>query len=181
MKHFLHFGVLLFCCGASLWGQTPWKVDAKQSEITYKGEHTLHAWEGKNSNVLGLAIPNSTGEGLEKLAILAYVKDFDSNNSGRDAHALEVLEALRYPEIKFYSENIPTEGNELSVEGTFDFHGKKITKAILCKKTETTDFYQLEGAFSLSLTDFDIPLPSFMMVKMDDLIEISFQIVLTKE
>ncbi len=29
--------------------------------------------------------------------------DFDSGNSNRDAHSLEVLEALKFPIIKFYS------------------------------------------------------------------------------
>ena len=61
--------------------------------------------EGSNQKLYGRALLNNTSLVFNRLAILAYVRDFDSENSGRDAHSLEVLEALRFPEIKFYSES----------------------------------------------------------------------------
>ena len=88
----------------------------------------LHSWEGTNNKVNGLAVLDSKNKSLQKLAILLYVRDFDSQNSGRDAHALEVLEALKYPEIKFYSESIEIENENLIINGIFDFHGKQIKK-----------------------------------------------------
>ena len=42
-------------------------------------------------------------ESISKIALAAQVIDFDSGNSGRDSHSLEVLEALKFPNIKFYS------------------------------------------------------------------------------
>ena len=97
------FFILLSLVVSTSFGQnTQWKIDSEASSIRYKGDHLLHAWEGVNDKVYGLAVP-SKEEGIKKLAILVYVRDFDSKNSGRDAHSLEVLEALQFPEVKFLS------------------------------------------------------------------------------
>ena len=92
------------------------RVNTNESYIKYEGDHLLHSWEGTNDKVNGLAVLDANSKSLQKLAILLYVRDFDSQNSGRDAHALEVLEALKYPEIKFYSESIKIENENLTNE-----------------------------------------------------------------
>ena len=66
------------------------RVNTNESYIKYLGDHLLHSWEGTNNKVNGLAVLDSKNKSLQKLAILLYVRDFDSQNSGRDAHALEV-------------------------------------------------------------------------------------------
>ena len=58
---------------------------------------------GVNDNVSGVIIYDNE---ISKIAIAAKVVDFDSGNSGRDSHSLEVLEALKFPNIKFYSDDI---------------------------------------------------------------------------
>ena len=154
------------------------RVNTNKSYIKYLGDHLLHSWEGTNNKVNGLAVLDSKNKSLQKLAILLYVRDFDSQNSGRDAHALEVLEALKYPEIKFYSESIKIENENLTINGIFDFHGKQIKKTFSASYKNQDSKWIIFGEFKLTPTDFDINLPSFLSIKMEDLLEIKYNIVL---
>ena len=154
------------------------RVNTNESYIKYLGDHLLHSWEGTNNKVNGLAVLDSKNKSLQKLAILLYVRDFDSQNSGRDAHALEVLEALKYPEIKFYSESIKIENENLIINGIFDFHGKQIKKTFSASYKNQDSKWIIFGEFKLTPTDFDINLPSFLSIKMEDLLEIKYNIEL---
>ena len=102
--------------------QTTLMLDKEKSNIKYSAKHVLHAWEGINNDVSGVAVYN---ESISKIALAAKVIDFDSGNSGRDSHSLEVLEALKFPNIKFYSEDINSEGNAIIFNGEIEFHGEK--------------------------------------------------------
>lgn len=154
------------------------RVNKSKSYIKYEGDHLLHSWEGTNDKVNGLAVLDSNSKSLQKLAILLYVRDFDSQNSGRDAHALEVLEALKYPEIKFYSESIKIENENLIINGIFDFHGKQIKKTFSASYKNQDSKWIIFGEFQLTPTDFNINLPSFLSIKMEDLLEIKYNVVL---
>ena len=177
MKTKLFFWIFLFCLVIS-YGQTEQlKVDTKASKIKYKGDHLLHSWEGINKKVYGLAVYNIEDKIINKLAILVYVRDFDSKNSGRDAHSLEVLEALKYPEVRFYSEKIEIEENQLIITGNFNFHGIQVEKQLIAQLNFEEKKWELFGSFQLTPTDFNIDLPSFLSVKMEDLLEIEYHIV----
>lgn len=154
------------------------RVNKSKSYIKYEGDHLLHSWEGTNDKVNGLAILDPISKSLQKLAILLYVRDFDSQNSGRDAHALEVLEALKYPEIKFYSESIEIDNENLIINGIFDFHGKQIKKTFSASYKNQDSKWIIFGEFQLTPTDFNINLPSFLSIKMEDLLEIKYNVVL---
>ena len=154
------------------------RVNKSKSYIKYEGDHLLHSWEGTNDKVNGLAILDPISKSLQKLAILLYVRDFDSQNSGRDAHALEVLEALKYPEIKFYSESIKIDNENLIINGIFDFHGKQIKKTFSASYKNQDSKWIIFGEFQLTPTDFNINLPSFLSIKMEDLLEIKYNVVL---
>ena len=162
------------------WSKYTVEVDTKSSYITYKGNHILHSWEGSNNKVYGLGIRDSDEKSLDKLAILIYVRDFDSNNSGRDAHAMEILEAIKFPEIKFYSEKIKIIDKKAYLYGSFDFHGIKINKEIEANLKPEKTRLELNGNFYIKPSNFKIKLPSFLSVKIDDLLEIDYRIVLKK-
>ena len=91
MKIKLSLLALIFCLKFNFAQEIQLKIETEESSIKYKGDHLLHSWEGINNNVNGIAIMNSKSNKIEKIAILIYVRDFDSGNSGRDAHSLEVL------------------------------------------------------------------------------------------
>ena len=150
------------------------------SFIEYAGKHLLHDWEGVNKKIKGIVLADKASRKFNKIALLANVRDFDSNNSGRDSHSLEVLEALRYPEVKFYSEKIVYDLDTISFAGSLEFHGVTIDKTISAKVIETSNQLELTGEFQLIPSDFGIKLPSFMTVKMKDLLDFTFRIVIIK-
>ena len=171
---------LFFITFLSYGQQNQWSIDSTASLVQYKGDHVLHSWEGLNEKVYGVAIPNETKNGIDQLAILVYVRDFDSNNSGRDAHALEILDALKYPEIRFYSNEIEILEEQMILNGSFDFHGNKIEKKITAALKQKDSEWKIQGTFQLNPTDFKIDLPAFLSIKMKDLLEINYSIVLKK-
>ena len=177
MRHNLIF-ILIILAKLSYGQSDQLRVNKSKSYIKYEGDHLLHSWEGTNDKVNGLAILDPISKSLQKLAILLYVRDFDSQNSGRDAHALEVLEALKYPEIKFYSESIKIDNENLIINGIFDFHGKQIKKTFSASYKNQDSKWIIFGEFQLTPTDFNINLPSFLSIKMEDLLEIKYNIVL---
>ena len=110
------------------------------------------------------------------IAILTKVEDFDSGNSNRDSHALEILESLKYPQIRFYSNNILVKNDEVEIFGKLTFFGKSVEKKINSQIILNDNQIILSGKFDLILSDFQIKLPSFLGVKIDDIVKISFKI-----
>lgn len=157
-----------------------WSIDKNSSEIIYSGKHFLHAWSGKNKKINGLLFIDQASNEVNKIAVLLYVNDFDSGNSNRDSHSLEVLNALKFPEIRFYSENIISDGNSTTFKGSLEFHGKTISKDILTVVNRKDNKIQLEGDFKISLNEFGIKAPSFMLAEIEDLIDLSFSLEFIK-
>ena len=173
----LHFNLVL---GQPNSTDERWSIDKNSSEIIYSGKHFLHAWSGKNKKINGLLFIDQASNEVNKIAVLLYVNDFDSGNSNRDSHSLEVLNALKFPEIRFYSENIISDNESITFKGNLEFHGKTISKDIIALVNSKNNKIQLEGNFKISLNEFGIKAPSFMLSEMQDLIDLSFALEFIK-
>ena len=173
----LHFNLVL---GQPNSTDQRWSIDKNSSEIIYSGKHFLHAWSGKNKKINGLLFVDQASNEVNKIAVLLYVNDFNSGNSNRDSHSLEVLNALKFPEIRFYSENIISDNNSITFKGNLEFHGKTISKDILTFVNRKDNRIQLEGDFKISLNEFGIKAPSFMLAEIEDLIDLSFSLEFIK-
>ena len=117
---------------------------------------------------------------MSTIAIAAKVVDFDSGNSGRDSHSLEVLEALKFPNIKFYSDKVSSEGNAIIFEGEIEFHGEKKPIKVLASVQESDENIKIDGKFQIIPTEFSVTLPSFMLIEMEDYLNISFSLQFDK-
>jgi len=168
--------ILLFVFNFSF-SQTTLMINNEKSTINYDAKHVLHAWEGINDNVSGVIIYDNE---ISKIAIAAKVVDFDSGNSGRDSHSLEILEALKFPNIKFYSDDIETEGNAIIFNGEIEFHGQKKSIQVLGTVDDSKNLINITGKFQIIPTEFSIKLPSFMLIEIEDYINISFDIQFDK-
>ena len=89
------------------------------------------------------------------------VRDFDSKNSNRDNNALEILDVLQFPKIEFFSDKI--ESNRTEIFGELNFHGTKLNTEIIAEAIMEEDNLILKGDFDISLSAFEVPLPSFML------------------
>ena len=156
--------------------ENKWMLIEDESFIQYSAKHLLHKWSGINNNIKGVFLQQNDS----KIAVSANIADFDSGISNRDSNALRVLNALNYPQVKFYSADISISSDKITFNGELDFHGKKIQKSFDGTYLNTNDKLTIEGEFSVVLTDFDIKLPSLMLVKMDDFADIEFKLIFEK-
>ena len=156
--------------------ENKWMLIEDESSIQYSAKHLLHKWSGTNKNIKGIFLQQNDS----KIAVSANIADFDSGINNRDSNTLRVLNALNYPQVKFYSADININSDKITFNGELDFHGKKIQKSFDGTYLNTNDKLTIEGEFSVILTDFDIKLPSLMLVKMDDFADIEFKLIFQK-
>ena len=153
--------------------ENKWMLIEDESFIQYSAKHLLHKWSGINNNIKGVFLQQNDS----KIAVSANIADFDSGISNRDSNSLRVLDAFKYPQVKFYSDQILITEEKIALSGELDFHGIKINKKFEAEYSVNKDSIEIEGNFSIVLTDFDIKLPSLMLVKMDDIANISYKLI----
>ncbi len=180
MKYFCFLVIGILVQTKSVAQEKKWTLDTNKSEISYTGKHILHAWKGVNRKVKGIIVIEDISFDIKELALLTLIRDFDSKNSGRDAHAMEVLEALSYPEVRFYSNEFEQLKDSILIHGKMDFHGVVKNHTITAYKEERKNQLLLKGNFNIQPTQYGIDLPSFMMVKMDDFLVFDFELVFNK-
>ncbi|MCE2835066.1 MAG: YceI family protein [bacterium] len=150
------------------------RADKSLSSLTYAMKHALHAWTGTSREV-ACAAETDAGGRITRVAATVRVKSFDSQNSNRDAHMLEVTDALTYPNITFSSNTVTPETDGYLVRGNLSFHG--VTKPFETKVTESKKNGRriITGRFIFLLEDFGIERPTLMLVKTDNEVEVSFE------
>ena len=95
----------LWAMVTTIWAQETqtWQT-ASPSVISYSASHPLHDWQGDNNSPQGIL--TTVNDTPQKMAILAQVRDFDSKNENRDAHAMEILHAIKHPQVRFSATSI---------------------------------------------------------------------------
>jgi polyisoprenoid-binding protein YceI len=146
------------------------------SFVSYTAHHALHGWTGINKKVDCLLVVNAVTHQVAQVAVAAQVAQFDSDNASRDSHALEVLDALAFPKVKFTSTSINQKDSTLDIKGNLTFHGvvKPIQFSAYTHAEGTKT--RVRGRFPISLTAFGVERPSFMMIATDDTLKIEVSI-----
>jgi len=152
-------------------------VDKSRSTVTYTMKHPVHTWDGVSREVNGALLYDTDTKKVENLAMVIKVASFDSKNANRDSHALEVLEALKYPNVTFTAQDIrPNADGTLAVNGKLTFHGVTRPVSVNVTQKESGKALQFEGSFPVSLSDYKIEKPSLMMVPVEEVMTISFRL-----
>ena len=150
------------------------RVDSEKSFINYTGKHFLHKWSAENKNISGLIQIN--GESISNIGIVAKVSDFKSGNSNLDSNSLRVLDALQFPNVIFKSTIVNQEDEQIIFEGVMNFHGIEKDFSISAEVTHLNEITQLSGKFIVSLTDFLVERPSLLTRKINDDINLEFEL-----
>lgn len=146
----------------------------KESFVTYTLHHPLHTIEATSKEVdCKITVDPATKE-IKTVSARVDVTTFDSGNSNRDSHAMEVIDALTYPEASFVGTSVAQAGDSLKVSGKMTFHGvtKDIVIPAACQWSDGK--LKVQGQFDLSLTEFKIQRPSLLMMPTDDALKFSF-------
>lgn len=150
------------------------RVDSEKSFINYTGKHFLHKWSAENKNISGLI--QIDGESISNIGIVAKVSDFKSGNSNLDSNSLRVLDALQFPNVIYKSTLVNQEDGQIRFEGVMNFHGIEKDFIISAEITHLNEITQLSGKFIVSLTDFLVERPSLLTRKINDEINLEFEL-----
>jgi polyisoprenoid-binding protein YceI len=160
-------------------GQEKKKIEAdkKVSYVQYAMKHPMHDWDAKSTANKCIIVYNDKNTAIEAVAVIVPVKSFDSGNSNRDSHALESLEALKFPNVSFSASNIQEANNQLTIKGNLTFHGVTKPIEVKAKKTASSNNLKIEGKFDINMKDFGVEPPGLMGVRADEKISLSFNMV----
>ena len=145
-----------------------------ESSITYRIVHPLHEIEATSKDATYQLEIDPAKKEIVSVSASVDVTTFDSGNSNRDSHAMEVIDAISYPEVSFVSSSVTETGDSLKVTGKLTFHG--VTKDIVAMAASiwSVDKIEVRGSFVLSLTDFKIERPSLLMIPVEDALRFTF-------
>ncbi len=164
----LFFSTLLF-------SQTKRLEAAKQeSWITYKLTHPLHEVESTSKDATCFIDADESSKQIKAVAVQVGVSSFNSGNSNRDSHAMEVVDALDYPYARFISSSVTQKDDSVKVNGKLTFHG--ITKDVMisAKENWSDKMLVIDGGFNISLTAFKIKRPSLLLIPVNDTLKFTF-------
>jgi polyisoprenoid-binding protein YceI len=176
MKFHLILLLLFVSLVANVEAQTKYYCDREKSTIVYFMHHPLHEWEGVSKAVDSVILTDGEKLNVQAVAVQVKVASFDSKNSNRDSHMLEVTEALIYPTVTFTSESFKEDGDNLIADGTLTFHGVSKPISVPVQVKHIGDTLEVTGKFNIKLTDFNIDPPSLLGVATEDNITLNFDV-----
>jgi polyisoprenoid-binding protein YceI len=176
-KIIIFISILIITSNISAQNQLKIKNNPQKSFIKYEASHPLHDWEGISHSAIAIIIVNSDKDVITAVAAKVKVASFNSGNSNRDSHMIEVTEALKFPFITFKSIKIEQNKELIHYIGTLKFHGveNKIESNAIFKKKKGT--INLSGSFSIKMSDYKIKIPSLMGMEMEDELQITYNLV----
>lgn len=167
--------VVLFALPSLIWAQTDWVLQS--STLTYHVSHPLHQVEGVSHAAKGKGVCQS---GECNFLIAAPVKSFDSGDSNRDLHMLQVTRGAEFPMIVVrtqFSENEIASGT-VHADLEVQFSGQTAHyKQISFQLVKQDGDIKLSGTIPATLTDFKIPAPSLLMVPIKNEIPVRIEMV----
>lgn len=151
-------------------------ADKSVSKVIYAMKHPMHEWEGVSKDVNAVIVYNKSAKTVDQVVVSLKVDSFDSGNSNRDSHALEVLEGLKFPKVTFVSTKIRPNGNTLVIDGNLTFHGVSKPITISVNRNETANKITFDGKLDVLLSDYKVDRPSLFGVKTEDFINLKFNL-----
>ena len=153
------------------------QADKKYSYMIYKLTHPLHEIESTSKDINSWADLDPSAKTVSHVYVQIDVTTFNSGNSNRDSHAMEVIDAISYPYVKFNSSSITLNGDKLKVTGKLLFHG--VTRDLVFDAVPKWENNKLTvaGEFVLSMTAYKIERPSLLMIPSNDDLHFTFYTV----
>jgi polyisoprenoid-binding protein YceI len=150
------------------------QADKKESSVTYQLTHPLHEIESTSKEVNCWTDLDTAKKEITHSYVQIDVTTFNSGNSNRDSHAMEVIDAISYPNVKFTSTSIKQTGDKLEIAGKLTFHG--VTKPITINAVSKWENNKLTvtGNFEISLTEFRVERPSLLLIPVKDELKFTF-------
>lgn len=171
MKKIALFAFLLCTLPALSQTDTSWVL--QQSTLTYHMVHPIHHVDGVSHAAKGKGICHA---GQCNFLIAAPVKSFDSGDSNRDLHMLEVTRGAQFPLVVVRAEFPESEigSPTLYVNLTVQFAGQTAHyQHVAFNWVNQGSDARITGTVPSTCSDFKIVRPSFLDVPIDNAIPVS--------
>jgi polyisoprenoid-binding protein YceI len=159
----------------SIFFQSP-TYETSASSVTYSMRHKLHSWQGVSKDLKVATKWNEQKNEIEQISIVVNVATFNSDLSSRDSHMMEVLDGLTYPKIIFSSSSVQYTPDGIFVKGKLQFHGVERMIETKVKLEKVNRKLVFSGSMPVLLEDYKVERPSLLFVKVDNKIQIDFQV-----
>lgn len=154
--------------------------------LSYKLIHKFHEVVGTSRKVEGKA--RLLSNGTTQIMVRVPVESFSSENSNRDAHMLEVVEAQKFPtvELKALANAVQIPAKfpgtvKAKVKGVVTFHGVQKPEDVDVAVTfADASHAEAVASFTISLEAYGVERPSLMFVKADDAVKIDTKLSLLR-
>lgn len=144
------------------------KADKSGTSVTYHLVHPLHKIDAVSKDVDCTAEIDPAARAISAVTVSVDVMTFDSDNSNRDSHAMEVIDALEYPESTFTSDRVEQRGDSLFATGKLTFHGVTHEVIIAARPEWSASRVVVNGGFNILLSDYKVERPSLLMIPVEN-------------
>ena len=160
MKKRLLFVLLLAALSTSAAADSQWML--RQSTLTYHVSHPLHETEGVSHAAKGKGVCHA---GQCDFLIAVAVKSFDSGDSNRDLHMLQVTRGAEFPLVTVRTRLPESDSTASTIEADLEiqFAGQTAHyKQVPFKLEKHGDEIHITGRIPATLSDFKIDPPSLL-------------------
>lgn len=167
--------VLLFAISASLHAQNQWVL--QESTLTWHVSHPMHEVEGTSHAAKG---KGNCSAGECDFLIAVPVNTFNSGDSNRDLHTLQVVRGGQYPMVVVRTRIPQSELSAPTLYADIDvqFSGQTAHYAHVAfqRKAHGSDV-EITGTIPATCSDFKIDRPSFLTVPIKNEIPVTVDLV----
>ena len=170
-------------------GVLSYNILPARSTVRFDAQATGHTVHGVSHQVSGKVIFDP--ENLSRRAEVSFSVEaaaLETGNKSRDKKMREShLDTARYPVIAFRSSKVgaiaPTlraeETQEMEVTGVLALHGTEKPISFPVKAVRRGEELVVTGETSVKMTDYGIPIPGFLFMKVKDEVKVMFEVVAT--
>ncbi len=168
-------------------GQDAVSFSVASGTLSYKMVHKFHEVVGTAKKIEGKA--RLLSNGTTQIMVRVPVESFSTENSNRDAHMMEVVEAQKFPtvELKALATGVQTPAKfpatvKAKVKGVVTFHGVQKPEEVDVAVTFADATHgEATASFTISMEAYGIERPSLMFVKADDAVKIDAKLSLRRD
>jgi hypothetical protein len=158
------WAIAVACLSLPLFAQSSQNWSLEQSTLTYHMSHPVHEVDGVSHAARGKGI---CGAGECNFLIAVPVKSFDSGDSNRDLHMLQVTRGAEFPvvTVRFRLPEASLESPSIDCDLEVQFAGNTAHyQHVAFHQTISGKSHHITGVIPSTVSDFKIDPPSFLTV-----------------
>jgi hypothetical protein len=170
---------VLFGISVAAGADSQWVLE--KSTLTYHVSHPLHEVEGVSHEARGKGVCH---EARCDFLIAVPVKSFDSGDSNRDLHMIQVTRGGQFPLVSVRTRLPEDASRSTTVHADLEiqFAGESATyKAVPLEMTTQGDEVSLSGSVPATLADFKIDPPSLLAIPVKNAMPVRVEMTWRKQ